>query len=90
MKRTLLEASEQQRHLADDRVDVTLPGRTPARGTIHLVQQTMDEIVDIFVGLGYTVASGPEAETEFYNFTALNIPATHPTRHSLALPAAIR
>jgi phenylalanyl-tRNA synthetase alpha chain len=80
MKRVLLEASEQQRHLHADGVDVTLPGRTPDRGTIHLVQQTMDEIVDIFVGLGYTVASGPEAETEFYNFTALNIPATHPTR----------
>ncbi len=80
VKRALLEVSEQQRRLTAERLDVTLPGRTPERGTIHLVQQTMDEIVDIFVGLGYTVASGPEAESEFYNFTALNIPATHPTR----------
>jgi phenylalanyl-tRNA synthetase alpha chain len=80
VKRALLEVSEQRRRLTAERLDVTLPGRTPERGTIHLVQQTMDEIVDIFVGLGYTVASGPEAESEFYNFTALNIPATHPTR----------
>ena len=66
--------------LAADAVDVTLPGRVPERGSLHLIQQTMDEIVDIFVGLGYTVATGPEAETEFYNFTALNIPETHPSR----------
>jgi phenylalanyl-tRNA synthetase alpha chain len=66
--------------LAADAVDVTLRGRVPRRGTHHIVQQTMDEIVDIFLGLGYTVATGPEAESEFYNFTALNIPETHPTR----------
>jgi phenylalanyl-tRNA synthetase alpha chain len=63
-----------------DAVDVTLPGRRPRRGTHHVIRKTMDEIVDIFVGLGYTVATGPEAETEFYNFTALNIPETHPSR----------
>lgn len=61
-------------------MDVTLPGRRPPRGSHHLINQTIDEIVDIFVSLGYTVAAGPEAETEFYNFTALNIPETHPTR----------
>jgi len=79
-RRTTLEAQEASVRLASDAVDVTLPGHAPRRGTLHLIQSTMDEIVDIFVGLGYTVATGPEAETEFYNFTALNIPATHPSR----------
>ena len=52
----------------------------PPRGTHHLITQTINEIVDIFVSLGYTMATGPEAETEFYNFTAMNIPKTHPSR----------
>jgi len=72
--------SERSASLAVDAVDVTLPGRVPPRGTTHLVQQVMDEVVDIFVSLGYTVAVGPEAETEFYNFTAMNMPYTHPAR----------
>ena len=79
-KRGSLAAVEQAAHLATDAVDVTLPGRMPTRGTHHLVQSTMDEIVDIFVSLGYSVATGPEAETSFYNFDALNIPETHPSR----------
>ena len=79
-RRTVLEKVEMDRELASDAVDVTLPGRKPLRGSHHLIQSTMDEIVDIFVSLGYTVATGPEAETEFYNFTALNIPETHPSR----------
>ncbi len=79
-RRTELATAEESASLAADRVDVTLPGRRPHRGTHHLITQTIDEIVDIFVGLGYTVAKGPEAETEFYNFTALNIPQTHPSR----------
>jgi len=79
-RRSTLAAQEEAASLADDRVDVTLPGRRMPRGTHHLITQTIDEIVDIFVALGYTVATGPEAETEFYNFTAMNIPETHPTR----------
>jgi phenylalanyl-tRNA synthetase alpha chain len=79
-RRGAVESAEQEASLLSDRVDVTLPGRQPRRGTHHVIQQTTDEIIDIFVGLGYTVATGPEAETEFYNFTALNIPATHPSR----------
>jgi phenylalanyl-tRNA synthetase alpha chain len=79
-RRNALVGAELDATLAADAVDVTLPGRVPEHGSLHLIQQTMDEIVDIFVGLGYTVATGPEAETEFYNFTALNIPATHPSR----------
>lgn len=79
-RRRAVAADEQAANLLADAVDVTLPGRRPRRGTHHVIQQTTDEIIDIFVGLGYTVATGPEAETEFYNFTALNIPETHPTR----------
>lgn len=79
-RRSVVVASEESERLVADAVDVTLPGRRPPRGTHHLIQSTMDEIVDIFVGLGYSVATGPEAETEFYNFTALNIPRTHPSR----------
>jgi phenylalanyl-tRNA synthetase alpha chain len=71
-RRGAVASAEQTADLMADAVDVTLPGRRPRRGTHHVIQQTMDEIVDIFVGLGYTVATGPEAETEFYNFTALN------------------
>jgi phenylalanyl-tRNA synthetase alpha chain len=79
-KREILTVGEVNAHLANDRADVTLPGRVPARGTHHIIQQTIDEIVDIFVGLGYQMVEGPEAETDFYNFTALNIPETHPSR----------
>jgi phenylalanyl-tRNA synthetase alpha chain len=79
-RRGVLEAIETSEALVSDRVDVTLPGRVPMRGTTHLIQQVMDEIVDIFVAMGYTAATGPEVETEFYNFTALNFPVAHPTR----------
>ena len=66
--------------LEQDRVDVSLDGfRIPA-GTLHLIQQTIDEVCDIFVGLGYRVAEGPEAELGWYNFDALNTPPSHPAR----------
>ncbi|MDX1450885.1 MAG: phenylalanine--tRNA ligase subunit alpha, partial [Acidimicrobiia bacterium] len=58
----------------------TLPGRAPARGAVHLVRQVWDEVVDIFVGLGYTVATGPEIDTDYHNFKALNYPDAHPAR----------
>lgn len=79
-RRDVLKVAEVNERLSADKADVTLPGRVPERGTHHIVQQTIDEIVDIFVGLGYQMVQGPEAETDFYNFTALNIPKTHPTR----------
>jgi phenylalanyl-tRNA synthetase alpha chain len=79
-KRTLLETAEANTLLEADGADVTLKGRVPRRGTHHIIQQTIDEIVDIFVGLGYQMVEGPEAETDFYNFTALNFHETHPSR----------
>ncbi|TMQ26754.1 MAG: phenylalanine--tRNA ligase subunit alpha [Candidatus Rokuibacteriota bacterium] len=68
----------QQRQQA--RLDLTLPGRRPPPGAIHPLTRVHDEIVSIFVGLGFSVAEGPEIETDFYNFEALNIPRDHPAR----------
>jgi phenylalanyl-tRNA synthetase alpha chain len=79
-RRRVMTAEMEAIRLSSERVDVTLPGRRPAHGGLHVVEQIMDDIVDIFVSIGYTVAKGPEAETEYYNFTALNIPHTHPSR----------
>ena len=75
-RRAELEAERDAALLEAERVDVTLPGRVPPRGAIHPVTRTIDEIVDIFVGLGYRVAEGPEVETDWYNFQALNLPPT--------------
>lgn len=66
--------------LETEAVDITLPGRYPHLGKRHLITQTMEEIVDIFVGMGYSVAEGPEIELAYYNFDALNTPETHPSR----------
>ena len=79
-KRVSLELVEERMRLTDDRIDVTLESVSFPRGTSHLIQQTIDEVVDIFVGLGYRVADGPEAELGWYNFDALNTPPTHPSR----------
>ncbi|WP_449315461.1 phenylalanine--tRNA ligase subunit alpha [Rubneribacter sp.] len=61
-------------------VDVTLPGRAQQMGTRHLINGIIDEVSEIFLGLGYSVAEGPEVETCYYNFEALNAPADHPSR----------
>jgi phenylalanyl-tRNA synthetase alpha chain len=79
-RREALEAERDQALLEAERVDVTLPGRVPPRGAIHPITRTTDEIIDIFIGLGYRVAEGPEAETDWYNFQALNIAPDHPAR----------
>jgi phenylalanyl-tRNA synthetase alpha chain len=63
-----------------DRLDLTLPGRGPGRGHLHLITQVQQELEDVFLGLGYEVAEGPEVETDFYNFEALNMPPAHPAR----------
>ncbi len=63
-----------------ERLDVTLPGRRPRRGHLHPITLVSQRIEDIFVSMGYTVEDGPEIETDFYNFTALNIPELHPAR----------
>ncbi len=73
--------SELDQQLEHDRIDVTLPGDPQqALGHLHLITQTRREIEDIFIGLGFTVAEGPEVETVYYNFDALNHEITHPAR----------
>ena len=66
--------------LEAETLDVTMPGVKNSLGRIHPINGTIDAILDIFVGLGYTVATGPEMETDYYNFEALNMPADHPAR----------
>ncbi len=66
--------------LANDRIDVTLPGRAMPHGGLHVLTQTRREIEQIFLDMGYAIAEGPEVETEFNNFTALNIPDDHPAK----------
>lgn len=61
-------------------LDVTMPGISSSRGTLHPLTQVMEKINDIFVSLGFSIAEGPEIESEFYNFEALNIPLDHPSR----------
>jgi phenylalanyl-tRNA synthetase alpha chain len=76
-----LDASELGSKLAEDAIDVTLPGSPPApAGSRNLLIRTMREIEDAFVGLGYLVMEGPEVELDYYNFTALNHPPGHPAR----------
>jgi phenylalanyl-tRNA synthetase alpha chain len=76
-----LAARELEQRLVADRVDVTLPGDPlPAIGRLHLITQTRREIEDVFIGLGFNVAEGPEVETVYYNFDALNHALTHPSR----------
>jgi phenylalanyl-tRNA synthetase alpha chain len=72
--------AERRRERAAARLDLTLPGRRPPIGGVHPLTRVHDEIVSIFAGLGFSVAEGPEIETDWYNFEALNIPAEHPAR----------
>ncbi len=79
-RRAVLGEADQRRRLVAERLDLTevLPGRR--RGHLHLVSRTQAELEDTFVGMGFEVAEGPEAESDWYNFEALNIPPDHPAR----------
>lgn len=79
-RRETLQAEKIAAQLAAESLDVTLPGIYRPQGHIHPLNSTIDRILDIFVGLGYTVANGPEMESDYYNFEALNTPADHPAR----------
>jgi phenylalanyl-tRNA synthetase alpha chain len=79
-RRQELETQDLVVGLGKEQVDVTLPGWSSPLGRLHLVVQTQREIEDIFIGMGYEVVDGPEVETEYYNFEALNTPADHPAR----------
>jgi phenylalanyl-tRNA synthetase alpha chain len=79
-RRAALEAQRETALLRADRIDVTLPGRRLGRGSLHPLAITEYRIVDIFTRLGYRVVEGPEVETDWYNFQALNTPPDHPVR----------
>ena len=75
-----LETAQLEAQLAAERMDMTLPVDAVRPGSIHPVSQVMDELAEIFADMGFAVASGPEIEDDWHNFTALNIPETHPAR----------
>jgi phenylalanyl-tRNA synthetase alpha chain len=79
-RREGLAETEERARLERDRVDVTLPGRRPRIGALHPLAVTEYQIIDVFTRMGYRVVEGPEVETDWYNFTALNIPPYHPAR----------
>ena len=79
-RKAALDAAELEAAMGAAAVDVTLPGRAQQVGTRHLINGIIDEVSDIFLGLGYKVVEGEEIETDYYNFTALNAPADHPSR----------
>ncbi len=79
-RKAALEAAEIERRLATETVDMTLPAPAPLQGSVHPVSQVLDELAEIFADLGFSVATGPEIEDDWRNFTALNIPESHPAR----------
>ena len=75
-----LEAAEMAARLENEKIDVTMPGKERPEGHKHPMSIVIDEICNIFMGMGYEVADGPEVEKDYYNFEALNIPANHPAK----------
>ncbi len=79
-RKAALEAAALEARLASETLDMALPVDAPLGGTVHPVSQVMDELAEIFADLGFAVATGPEIEDDWHNFTALNIPESHPAR----------
>jgi phenylalanyl-tRNA synthetase alpha chain len=79
-KQTAFQQAETENRLRAEKIDVTLPGKRLPAGAVHPLNKIVQEIEDIFMGLGYTVAEGPEVETDYFNFEALNLPKDHPAR----------
>ncbi|MDD6995849.1 MAG: phenylalanine--tRNA ligase subunit alpha [Candidatus Borkfalkiaceae bacterium] len=75
-----LKEAEMQRKYEAEKVDITLPGKVRATGTLHPITLVKNQLIDIFSGMGFKVFEGPEIETDYYNFTALNTPKDHPAR----------
>jgi phenylalanyl-tRNA synthetase alpha chain len=75
-----LKQIEMDSKLKSEKIDISLPGVPLALGRKHPISRVADEIKDIFVGMGFSITEGPEIETDYYNFEALNIPQDHPAR----------
>ena len=80
LRRDAIAAAELEAKLARETLDVTLPGTRREVGHKHPMTSLLDEVKDIFIGMGFEIVDGPEVETSFYNFTALNTPESHPSR----------
>ena len=79
-KKTVLEAEAMEKQLAEEAIDVTLPGRQVKTGQTHVLTHIMEDIEDLFLGMGYQVIEGTEVETDYYNFERVNLPQNHPAR----------
>ncbi len=80
LKKGMLESLEQNKKLQEETIDITMPGKTLSYGHMHPLQQTLEEIQNIFLGMGYEIVDGREVETSYYNFDALNLGEEHPAR----------
>ncbi len=79
-KKSALEAAAADAKLKEEKIDVTMPGKKPEKGKKHPLITVLDDLKDIFIGMGFSIAEGPEVELDYYNFEALNIPKDHPAR----------
>ncbi len=79
-RKAALDRAELDARLASETLDMTLPAEAAPQGSVHPVSQVMDELAEIFADLGFAVATGPEIEDQWHNFTALNMPESHPAR----------
>lgn len=75
-----LKDEEVNKKLASEKIDVTLPGKEFSKGEMHVLSKTIEELEDIFIGMGYTIAEGPEVEEDLFNFEMMNLPKDHPAR----------
>jgi phenylalanyl-tRNA synthetase alpha chain len=79
-RRATLESAELDKKLKGERIDVSIPSRLPHKGSLHIITQTTRRMLQVFSRLGFDITTGPEVETEFLNFEAVNMPADHPAR----------
>jgi phenylalanyl-tRNA synthetase alpha chain len=79
-KKKAIEAALEEKKLAEEVIDITMPGRKSEEGRLHPMTQVMNRLKEIFMGMGFSIAEGPEVEYDYYNFEALNIPKNHPAR----------
>ena len=79
-KKDELLKKEREQKLKEEVIDVTMAGKRPTVGGLHPLTKVLDEVKDIFLGMGFSIAEGPDVELDYYNFEALNIPKEHPAR----------